>query len=187
MKTGLGNPATHSAIATGIILFLILCPSLAPAQASLYLKANSQPPKNATQPAKPPYPPATQIDCPAAGSLNIPIQEKPIPHPTVLLTWNANAPYPHAAGYCLYRSRTKGIPKRLSDCKDCQLVTEKSILGTGCIDDRVEEKATYYYVVTAATLNKSISLASNEATASVRLNDNPQAVPKSSYPFCRSK
>ena len=156
-------------------------------QAVVNPRANPVSAEGSKENGKPSTPAPVVIDCPTRGLSAPQVPAKSGRH-TVLLTWKANAPYAHAAGYCLYRRRdNKGIPSRIADCGDCQLVSDKSIPGTRCVDDRVEDNATYFYVVTAATAGGSISPGSNEARAEIHINDIPKASSAPQYPLCRSK
>jgi len=142
------------------------------------------PPQKNSKPATP-----NPVACPVVGLSAPPIPQQPAGHHTVTLTWKANAPSTNrtrnAVGYCLYRRKTPGIPKKLSDCKDCELVNPAPVTGTGCVDDLVQDGVTYHYVVTAANEFSSISEASNEAPAPIPLTESPKAGPASSYPLCR--
>src|SRR5579864_9164952 len=62
-------------------------------------------------------------------------------HHKVILTWNASAndPRHEVVGYCLYRIASKDQPKWAEKCKNCEQVNEKSIDGTACVDDVVQE------------------------------------------------
>jgi len=100
--------------------------------------------------------------CPAAGLA--PLQ--PLPYKTghhkVTLTWHASVPPTNpnltAVGYCLYRSKKKNVARKSATCSDCERVTPTSIARTGCVDDLVEDGATYYYVATAIAPGGSSAL-----------------------------
>ena len=134
--------------------------------------------------------PATpkSIVCPAAGPA---APQQPTGHHTVTLTWKANVAstnrVTNAVGYCLYRRKKPSIPKKIADCKDCELVSPVPIVGTACVDDSVQDGVAYYYVVTAANEFSRISDSSNEAPAKVPLAETPTPGAVSSYPLCRSK
>lgn len=142
-----------------------------------------------------PTPPA----CPTFERKSATIPEASKGHHSVTLTWK---PSPtkvdqakNAVGYCVYRHETPDISppkinKRISDCLDCQLVTEVAIAGTGCVDYRVKDNTKYSYVVTyyvkpqratvgAATVG-AISDVSNEALVDTS-KPGPAAPP---YPPC---
>ncbi|MGA9471246.1 MAG: fibronectin type III domain-containing protein [Terriglobales bacterium] len=146
-------------------------------------KANGQ--KKSTKPAvsSPPQP----IKCPVTGLSTPVIPPQSTGHHTVILTWKPSPDTAKTVGYCVYRRKQPSIPSKVSQCTDCQIVSEVSISGTGCIDDRVENNNTYYYVVTAANQAGVISSASNEATAEIPLKENPNPPLASSYPFCKLK
>ena len=131
--------------------------------------------------------------CPEAGI--------PAPHPSsvtghhkVALTWKASAPSMQAisnpVGYCLYRSKKKGLPKMaLANpnvrCGGCEQVNQVPVVGVGCIDDLVEDNTTYYYVVTAISAAGSISSASAEAVSIIPLHKSSSTAFPSAYPSCR--
>ncbi len=132
--------------------------------------------------------PPKSIMCPVPGST---APQQPAGHHTVTLTWKANAPSTNratnAVGYCLYRRKKASIPKKIADCKDCELVSPLPIVGTGCVDNSVQDGVTYYYVVTAANQFSRISDASNEAPAKVPLTETPMPGATPLYPLCRPK
>jgi hypothetical protein len=129
------------------------------------------------------------IACPAAGLSTPQILQQSAGHHTVTLTWKANAASTNRAtntvGYCLYRRKRSSIPKKISDCKDCELVSPVPIAGTGCVDNSVQDGVTYYYVVTAANESSRISDSSNEAPAEIPLTETATPGAVSSYPLCR--
>jgi len=127
------------------------------------------------------------IKCPIIGLSTPVIPRQSTGHHTVILTWKPSPDTAKTVGYCVYRRKKPSIPSKVSQCTDCQVVSEVSIAGTGCIDDRVEDNSTYYYVVTAANQAGVISSASNEATAAIPLKENPNPPPASSYPVCKLK
>jgi hypothetical protein len=106
-----------------------------------------QPPPAAAEPRLP--------LCPAAG---LPmLQPSPLTgHHKVSLSWNASAPSGNseskAVGCCLYRSQKENLAKQSFKkpnawCSDCERINSVAIAGTGCVDDLVEDGATYYYIV----------------------------------------
>jgi len=110
-------------------------------------------------------------------------------HHSVTLSWKASPTNvdqaKNAVGYCVFRRETANIQKKIFQCLNCQLVTEVAIAGTGCVDDRVEDNKTYYYVVTyyvkpQGASNGAISDVSNEAPADTS-KPGPAAPP---YPSC---
>jgi hypothetical protein len=91
-----------------------------------------------------------------------------------------------AVGYCLYRSKTPTAAKQNPICSSCEQINSKPIVGTGCVDDLVEDGADYYYVVTAINANGRISSSSNETPAQIPRNQSvAKSVPASTYPACR--
>jgi hypothetical protein len=127
------------------------------------------------------------IKCPVTGLSTPVIPPQSTGHHTVILTWKPSPDTAKTVGYCVYRRKKTSIPSKVSLCTDCQVVSEVSISGTGCIDDRVEDNSTYHYVVTAANQAGVISSASNEATAEIPLKENPNPPSASSYPVCKLK
>jgi hypothetical protein len=139
-----------------------------------------------------PRPPA----CPAAALPTL------LPSPLLTgqhkatLTWNASAPSVNsennAVGYCLYRSRTQNaakqyVVKQISKCSDCEQVNSIALAGTGCVDDLVQDGATYYYVVIAVNAKGEPSSPSNETPAQIPPNKQSVSSPSvGSYPFCRA-
>jgi len=104
---------------------------------------------------------------------------------TVALSWGASVPSPDHAkadGYCLYRSKTQNDAKLEKDCKECELLTQKPISGTACIDNTVIDSQTYYYAV-AGVNAAGMSGASNEVSAFIR-TDKPASSPAQGIPFC---
>jgi len=89
---------------------------------------------------------------------------------SVTLSWNASVPSPgygKADGYCLYRSTQQGDAPLEKDCKKCTLVNQTPFPDTACIDDRVTDGPTYYYVVAAVNAG-GLSRPSNETSASIQ-------------------
>ncbi|MFZ3342544.1 MAG: hypothetical protein WA609_07500 [Terriglobales bacterium] len=131
-------------------------------------------------------------ECPT-GFLFTPLKPpQPSGHHTVTLKWKANEPtidpVKNVVGYCLYRRKAQGLlPNEILKCKGCQLVSPMPIAGTGCVDDRVEDDSTYYYVVTAVNVRGAMSLSSNEAAAKIGAEESTKPAVASSYPFCRAK
>jgi len=170
------------------------------AQVPSDLKANLEPisapdkkrsPKSQKTDAAPEVPPV----CPSAH----PTEEPPMPdsahgHHSVTLTWIANPQPGNSAKpnvyYCLYRRKAeKAAPPKpvegdISECKDCQLVTQVPIEKTGCLDTRVWDDSSYDYVVIAVAKNNKHSLASKPAHADVPSQDVPFHAPAVSYSDC---
>ena len=130
------------------------------------------------------------LTCPPAGSPMLQPSAFSTGHHKVVLTWNASAPSPHpednAAGYCLYRSTKKNAAKNNATCKDCEQINTVPVVGTGCVDDLVQDGAVYYYVATAISAGRKLSVSSNETPAPIPASKQ-SASPTSpnSYPFCR--
>jgi len=131
--------------------------------------------------------------CPQAGLPTV--QPSPITgHHKVILKWNASDSADSrrkAVGYCLYRSKKENVAKQaLSNpntrCGDCEQINSVAIPGTSCVDDLVEDNATYYYVVTAINALGNTSSSSQEALARIPPNKrSATSVSGGSYPFCR--
>lgn len=103
----------------------------------------------------------------------------------VTLSWGASVPSPDhapAEGYCLYRSKTKGDAKLVKDCKDCELLSQKPVSGSMCVDNTVIDGQTYYYAV-AGVNAAGMSGPSNEASAFVRAST-PTSGPPQGIPSC---
>jgi hypothetical protein len=195
------TPLTSALRSAVIVVALGLFPARpANAQTTLTLRANlptegtskesgkkqvasaGQPSAEKAQPPAPPACPTFKLTAPT-----IPATSKG--NHSVTLSWQASATKVEAAnnavGYCVFRRKMPGISKKISDCIDCQLVTENAIAGTGCIDNRVEDNKKYYYVVTyyvkpQGAGNGAISDVSNEALADTAKPE-PTAPP---YPPC---
>ncbi len=146
------------------------------------------------QPAAAQGPPLAPPACPTFKLTAPKIPATSMGHHSVTLSWEASATNvdqtKNAVGYCVYRRETPGIPginikKRISECLNCQLVTETAIPGMGCVDDRVEDNKKYDYVVTyyvkpQGANDGAISDVSNEAMADTS-KPGPAAP---SYPSC---
>lgn len=110
----------------------------------------------------------------------------------VILSWNASTHSPKsknvAVGYCLYRSKKKDVLKKRPTCKKCQQINTVPVVGTSCVDDLVEDKATYYYAVTAVNADGYASAPSNEATAHISNDKRPGSAAATSPPppACRA-
>lgn len=111
-------------------------------------------------------------------------------HHRVILTWNASVPSArpedNAAGYCLYRSKKKGVAKQNATCSDCEQINSAPIVGTGCVDDLVQDRTLYFYVATAINAKGIASSSSNEIPVSIPENkQNVGPTPVKPYPLCR--
>jgi hypothetical protein len=127
--------------------------------------------------------------CPPAGAASL----RPSPatgHHRVLLTWHASAMSAraenNAAGYCLYRSQTKGAARKNATCSACEQINSAPVAGTACVDDLVQDSILYYYVATALTADGRRSSSSNEIPVPVPArSQTAKANSTSSYPLCR--
>ena len=133
--------------------------------------------------------------CPAQGVSTLqPSASKP-GHHKVTLSWKASAPSvkpeAEAVGYCVYRSKSRSsvtqyLTKQTRKCADCELVNATAFDGTTCVDDLVQDEATYYYVVTAVNSNGSPSPPSNETLARIPDKASISSSVVASYPSCRA-
>ena len=131
------------------------------------------------------------FECPTKGVIvSTPPLAEPAQHP-VTLFWNpstsAKNPKYQAVGYCLYRRsyqpKQPSIPKKISDCHDCERINWTPVAGTGCVDNQVPDGKTYVYVV--AFLGE---LENGDAETSDRSNEAiPQKKPSPTYPLCQPK
>jgi len=149
------------------------------------LSASAQTPAATAQPAAPSTLPA----CPAVAVLSSPPTRYSSQRKVILL-WNASAPSqkPQNAvvGYCLYRSKTQNAAQLMPTCNQCEQINRVPVTGTSCVDNLVEDKATYYYVVTGVNSLGSASMASNEASAHIVNPKQPATVDASKIPACRA-
>lgn len=111
-------------------------------------------------------------------------------HHRVILTWNASAPSSrpedNAVGYCLYRSKKQNEAKKNATCNRCEQINSVPIAGTGCVDDLVQDGAVYYYVATAISAQKRLSVSSNEILVPIPASkQSVRSTPVGSYPLCR--
>ena len=128
--------------------------------------------------------------CPPAGLPALQSSPEKTGHHRVTLSWQGTAPSSNsdsrAVGYCLYRSKEQNAAKQNATCSHCEQVNPVPLADTACVDDFVEDGATYYYVVTAINSKGRISSASNEILAQVpstKKSTNP--VPADTSPLCR--
>lgn len=109
-------------------------------------------------------------------------------HHRVALAWNPSSssggPADPSVGYCLYRSTNDITARDLSHCKDCARLNRRPIVGTACMDTRVQDGATYHYVVGAIQVGTRVSPFSNRTTAVVPANTQIKRS-ESSYPLCQ--
>ncbi len=174
--------ALVSMVAYGIWLATNTGP--ASAHATMATRSASKAEELRLQAAKP-----VLVDCPKSKGAILPASPQ-TSHHKVILTWNANPPSNDpsiaAAGYCLYRIPKQNLKKRDKDCTLCEQVNQKSISGTACVDDVVQDGTTYVYVATAVNKYGQPSGLSNETLAPIP----PTAAVKgpvfpNSYPLCR--
>lgn len=128
--------------------------------------------------------------CPAGGVRMLRSSDPNTGHHKVILSWNSSAPSPdpkdNAVGYCLYRSKKKNAVKKDPTCKDCEQINLIPVVGTGCVDDLVEDGVTYYYVATAINNRPKLSFSSNEVRTIIPQSPKSlSSVPPSSLPYCR--
>jgi len=127
--------------------------------------------------------------CPPAGSPEL-LPSAATGHHTVTLSWNPSAPSllpeNRAAGYCLYRSRKKKAAKKNATCRECERINVNPVVGTTCVDNLVQDGATYYYVATAISQRGELSFSSNEITVVIPRSRRAVGRSKVSSPLCRS-
>jgi hypothetical protein len=128
--------------------------------------------------------------CPPAGLPTLQASTQKTGHHRVTLSWQGSAPSGNsdsrAVGYCLYRSKEQNAAKQNATCSHCEQVNSIPLADTGCVDDLVEDGATYYYVVTAINVNGKISSSSNEILAQVPSNkERANSISAESHPLCR--
>jgi hypothetical protein len=127
--------------------------------------------------------------CPRAG-LGSPQPSPNTGHHRVTLSWNAGAGTPQSddsrIGYCLYRSQKKNVPPQ-PNCQQCQQINPRPVSGTSCVDDLVEDKATYYYTVIAINAQGRPSSPSNQTSARIvgDKNTTPGQGGPAQVPVCR--
>jgi hypothetical protein len=130
-----------------------------------------------------------QPSCPPAGVLPLQRSLSDTGHHKVALSWNAGiqSPGSHAVGYCLYRSRKQNLAKKNPTCKQCERVNSVPVSTLNCLDDLVEDGATYYYVVTAIDPESRLSSSSNEITALIPPGNQSSSVAAAAPapPLCR--
>ena len=125
--------------------------------------------------------------CPPGGSPEL-LPSPLTGHHTVTLSWNPSAPSANnAAGYCLYRSKKRNVAAKNPTCPDCEQINAIPVAGTACVDNLVQDGATYYYVAAAISQGGQLSSSSNEITVVIPPNSQAAASrPSVSYPFCRA-
>lgn len=131
--------------------------------------------------------------CPPAGipGAQPAAKGKATGHHKVFLSWNSGSQPSRRTGpidgYCVYRSKDPKAAQQTA-CAQCERVSPVAVLGTGCVDDVVEDGATYYYVVTALKGNL-MSAPSNETEALIPNSPKPNPARSQSVPAlsCRGK
>jgi len=128
--------------------------------------------------------------CPPADLPTLQPSPEKTGHHKVTLSWNASAPSANsesnAVGYCLYRRKKQDAAKQSDKCSDCEQINSTPVAGTACVDDLVEDGATYSYVVIAVSAKGRPSSLSNEASAQIPpTKESASSVPMGSYPRCR--
>jgi hypothetical protein len=125
--------------------------------------------------------------CPDGISGGSPLPAAAVHH-KVVLSWNPSVSAGHPGndpvGYCLYRRKQQILAKKLRDCKDCEQVTPKPIIGTGCVDNLVKDGQTYFYVAITINPGEQTSEFSNQTMAVIPPDKESLGRP-SSYPLCR--
>lgn len=173
-----------------LILAATVCMhSSASGQLSSGSKASAHPSQTAKE-----TPPVVQEGpaCPAAGVSPVYASQPGIGHHKVVLSWNgsvqASGQPGVVDGYCVYRSKKPNAAQKKASCNECEQVTAVAIPGTTCIDDLVEDGATYYYVVTAIR-DKHVSSSSNEVVALIPAGplSGASSTQSPGPPFCRGK
>jgi hypothetical protein len=128
-------------------------------------------------------------NCPPGGSAMLQPSAPDTGHHRVVLTWDASKSSPiaedDAIGYCIYRSKKKGVARKNPNCNDCEQVNVIPVKATRCIDDLVQDRVTYYYVVAAINRQGVVSSSSNEILVSIPPGQRHASTSESSYPFCR--
>lgn len=177
-----------------LLMLAIMCaPSYSSAQTALALNANAHTTEGMRVAA------VTNANvqggsaaCPAAGIPAAQSAAKGTGHHKVFLSWNPSSQAPGVTGpidgYCIYRSKDPNAAKQNAACADCERVTPVAVSSTACVDDVVENGATYYYVVTALKGNL-MSASSNETRALIPdgpKSDAPRPQPGPSL-LCRGK
>jgi|ERR1035441_1848410 hypothetical protein len=128
--------------------------------------------------------------CPPAGLPTLQSSPQKTGHHTITLSWQRSASSSNsdsqAVGYCLYRSKEQNAAKQNATCSHCEQINSIPLADTACVDDLVEDGATYYYVVTAINTKGRISSSSNEILAQVPSNqESANSISAESHPLCR--
>ena len=128
--------------------------------------------------------------CPPAGLPTLQSSPQKTGHHKVTLSWQGSAPSGNsdsrAVGYCLYRSKEQNVAKQNATCNHCEQINSIPLADIACVDDLVEDGATYYYVVTAINTKGRISSSSNEILAQVPSSkESANSISAESHPLCR--
>jgi hypothetical protein len=126
--------------------------------------------------------------CPPGGLLPLQARSPGTGHHKVTLSWNAGAftdAAREAVGYCLYRSEKRHAAKQNATCTQCERVNAVPIASISCVDDLVEDSATYYYVVTAINSHGQLSSSSNEVIVPIRSPNEGSSISGNPPPLCR--
>jgi len=130
--------------------------------------------------------------CPAAGIAQLKRSQPGMGDHRVILTWNASAPSGNpdstGVGYCLYRSQKRKAARKNPTCSECEQINSTPVVGTACVDDLVQDGATYFYVATAISSSGQLSSSSNEITVAIPRGKQSAALPSTASPlFCRGQ
>ena len=173
--------AVGTLFVTAVAIRFLAAPSHAPLPAERTI-TSARPSPATSRFTLPPCPPAGLAMLQASSQTG---------HHKVILSWNASAPSPapdsKAVGYCLYRSKTEHAAKQNPTCGNCEQINSTPIVGIGCVDDLVQDSATYYYVATAINAKGNISVSSNETIAQIPPGTKAASSHAAgSYPGCRA-
>jgi len=106
----------------------------------------------------------------------------------VVLTWKASpsssGPDDQSVGYCLYRSNKDITATELEDCKNCERVNRRPIVGGGCVDVHVKDGLTYYYVAGSIKIGSAVQELSHKTIAIIPTNPKKRQT-SSQYPPCQ--
>jgi len=176
-----------------ILIILAITPACSDSKVSrVHIKLQDAPQGKQAASNEPALAPApAPVMCPPAGMTPLHPSAPDTVHHKVFLKWNASKPSKDAtgevAGYCLYRSTQKKVAQKNPICGDCERVNIFPLAGTACVDDLVEDGAKYYYVATAVSRNRDLSITSNEIPVEIPSAESPIGhPPPGSYPSCRA-
>jgi hypothetical protein len=178
-------------IAMLILIVMVFAPACSDDKSSkIHVKLEDLPQDKRLAPDKP-APASSPTTCPPAG-VKPPEASAFHTRHKVFLKWKASKPSKDAAnqviGYCLYRSTRRGAAKENPRCPDCEQVNVFPIAGTACVDGLVKDGEKYYYVATAISGNRNLSVASNEIRVKIPRSKDPIGHPPPGfYPACRAE